>query len=230
MAIQITASVGRAGTNRRPDVRRVQRLLTGVFPALPLEATGECDAKTIRRIERFQRRFMATPDGRVDPNGRTIKRLNLATPGLQPDWSGKSQNWSKEKKLRSLDRQLRPRVEGVLAALETQGFKPKVYYAWRSVAVQLELFEAGNSKVKFSFHNARKKDGTPRAYAADIIDRRYAWQAQAKTSGFWDALGRAARDEGLYWGGNWTTFKDLAHVQRFPNTKLADVKKQSGLA
>lgn len=48
--------------------------------------------------------------------------------------------------------------------------------------------------------------------------------------GFWQALGKAGKAEGLYWGGDWRSFKDWAHLQFFPNTKLSEVRKESGLA
>ncbi len=230
MAIKISASVGRGGTNHKGDVRKIQKLLNAVFPALAVEVDGLCGDKTIRRIERLQRRFMRSPDGRVDPGGKTLRRLNQSAPGLQLDWRGDSSKWSPEKKLQSLDRRMRPKVGRVTEALKSQGFKPKIVYAWRSVTVQQELVARGRSRVRFSFHNAQKPDGSPRAYAADIIDRRWAWSAMAKTSGFWEALGTAARREGLFWGGDWRSFKDWAHVQFHPNRMLVEVKRESGLA
>ena len=96
--------------------------------------------------------------------------------------------------------------------------------------MQRRLFEAGNSRVRFSFHNAQLKIGTPNAYAIDIIDRRWAWGVGAERNHFWDALGKAAKAEGLYWGGDWLKFKDYAHVQSFSNSKLAEIKRKSGLA
>ncbi len=230
MAIKIIASVGRGGTNHKGDVRKIQKLLNAIFPATPLELDGLCGDKTIRRIERCQRRFMRSPDGRVDPDGRTLRRLNQSAPSLQLEWSGDSSKWSLEKKLQSLDRRMRPKVERVTKALEAQGFKPKIVYAWRSVAVQQELVARGRSRVRFSFHNAQKPDGSPRAYAADIIDRRWAWNETAKANGFWEALGSAAKRQGLFWGGDWRSFKDWAHVQFHPNRMLTEVKRESGLA
>ena len=230
MAIKIVASVGRGGTNRKGDVRKIQKLLNAIFPATPLKVDGLCGDKTIRRIERFQRRFMRSPDGRVDRSGRTLRRLNQAAPGLQLDWRGDSSKWSPEKKLQSLDRRMRPKVGRVTEALKAQGFRPKIVYAWRSVAVQQELVAKGRSRVRFSFHNAQKPNGSPRAYAADIIDRRWAWSAMAKANGFWEALGNAAKQEGLFWGGDWRSFKDWAHVQLHPNRMLAEVRRESGLA
>ena len=229
MSITISQSVGRGGDNRKPDARKIQTALNDVFPGTLLKVDGDCGTLTIRRIERFQRRFLQNPDGRVDPGGKTLKRLNAAVPSLQAGWSGDSSKWSEAKKLASIDSQFRAKTVLILEALRADGFKPKIHYAWRSVAVQRGLYDQGNSKLRFSFHNAQFKNGKPRAYAIDVIDRRWAWSAKAANNGFWAALGRAAKDEGLYWGGNWRSFKDYAHVQKFPNSRLTDIKKQSGV-
>ena len=45
-----------------------------------------------------------------------------------------------------------------------------------------------------------------------------------------EALGRIAKAEGLFWGGDWRSFKDWAHVQAHPNSKLTEIKRQSGVA
>ena len=229
MAIELTASVGKSGSNKKTDVKKLQNALNRVFPALMLDIDGLCGPKTIRRIVRFQRRFMNNPDGRVDPNGRTLKRLNTAAPDLLDQWDGDSARWSQDKKLASLDHRMRPRVVRVLEALKTEGFQPKIVYAWRSVTKQLEIFNAGHSKVKFSFHNAQQQNGTPNAYAADIIDKRWAWEKAAERNGFWEALGRNSRLQELYWGGDWISFKDWAHVQFYPNYMLAEIKQESGI-
>ncbi len=230
MDVTIKGSVGANGKNGRADTRNVQKLLNAIFPSTLLSVDGNCGSKTVRRIERFQRRFTTKPDGRVDPDGRTLKKLNAAAPGLQKDWSGDSSRWSEEKKLSSLDKRMRGKVVRVLGTLKAEGFKPKIFFAWRSVAVQLEIVAKGNSKVRFSFHNAQKKNGTPNAYAVDIIDKRYAWTDKAEENGFWEVLGKAGKAEGLFWGGDWRRFKDWAHLQFFPNNKLSDVKRESGLA
>jgi peptidoglycan L-alanyl-D-glutamate endopeptidase CwlK len=72
-------------------------------------------------------------------------------------------------------------------------------------------------------------NGRPNSYAADIIDGRYGWLPEAETSGFWKALGEEAKKQGLYWGGDWSTFRDWAHVQLVANSQLAQVMKESGL-
>jgi len=228
MGVSISGSVGRYGDNLRADTRNVQRLLNAVFPATPLSVDGVSGPRTIRRIERFQKRFMKRPDGRVDPDSRTLRRLNAAAPGLQKKWRGDASQWSERKKLVSLDDRLLSKVVRVLEALEAEGFRPKIVYAWRSIAEQQRLRAEGKSRVSFSFHNAQKGDGTPRAYAADIVDKRWGWAREAERAGFWQALGRIAKGQGLYWGGDWRSVKDRAHVQLYPNTKLRAIKRESG--
>lgn len=146
------------------------------------------------------------------------------------EWSGDSSQWPHEKKLRSMDFRLRPKVTAVLDALRARGFRPKIVYAWRSVAVQEELFKRGVTQVHFSFHNAQKRgEGIPNAYAADIVDERWGWKPEAEQKGFWDALGQAAHDQGLVWGGDWTPHPDFAHVQSRPSNELHAAKEESGL-
>jgi hypothetical protein len=145
------------------------------------------------------------------------------------EWSGDPKAWPEDKKLQSMHPDLAPKVRLVLAALKERGFQPKLFYGWRSVAVQAELAASGHSTVKFSFHNAQTKEGKPNSYAADIIDARYAWSKKAQEAGFWDALGEEARKQRLVWGGEWKTFRDVAHVQLVANSELKRVKKESGL-
>lgn len=149
---------------------------------------------------------------------------------MRTDWSGDSSRWSQQKKLMSLHPEFRPKVEAVLAALREQGFQPRIVYGWRSLEVQQRLVAEGRSKVRFSFHNAQQPDGTPASYAADIVDSRWLWTGAAESNGFWRALGAAARSQGLVWGGDWKRFRDVAHIQARPNTELAQVRRESGLA
>jgi len=230
MTIVINGSVGAGGNNAKGDTRKIQKLLNEIFPLHSLVIDGDCGPKSIRRIKRFQKRFIAEPDGRVDPAGRTLRKLNTAAPGVQSDWSGDSSRWSQEKKLSSLDSRMRGKVVRAMKSLEDDGFKPKIVFGWRSVAVQHELVKQGKSTVRFSFHNAQKKNGAPNAYAVDVIDRRYAWNDEAESSGFWSALGKAGKSQGLHWGGDWRSFKDWAHLQFHPNYKLPEIRKESGLA
>ena len=230
--VVLTASVGGKGANLKEDVLTVQSLLKskGYDPG-PVD--GHCGVRTVSAIRKFQTTFLTQPDGLIEPGRATWVRL-FSTNGIPAspnllEWSGDSDQWTLDKKLKSMHVDLRPKVQAVLDALKQSGFEPKVFYGWRSVAVQLKLYSMGNSKVKFSFHNAQKRDGTPNSYAADIIDSRYGWSQQAETSGFWKALGAEAKTQGLYWGGDWSSFRDWAHVQLVANSQLASVKRESGL-
>lgn len=78
---KLTAAVGNNGKNQPADVTFIQKLLndykiTGEIK--PLKIDGKIGPETIRRIEVFQKRilFMGRPDGRIDPNGKTFKRLS----------------------------------------------------------------------------------------------------------------------------------------------------------
>jgi hypothetical protein len=64
--------------NDPDDVRTVQTLLGKVKPPLSVtvSVTGTADKATLSAIREFQKRFMSFPDGRVDPDGRTIWHLN----------------------------------------------------------------------------------------------------------------------------------------------------------
>ena len=194
---------------------------------------GICGRNTVKAIRAFQSTFLKNPDGVVEPNRKTWLKLSstnsISTKPNLIRWDGDSTQWSQDKKLQSMTPNLRPKVEAVLEALKQRAFNPTIFYGWRSVAVQLQLYNKGNSKVKFSFHNAQKPDGTPNSYAADIIDSRYGWSTQADTSGFWKALGEEAKKQSLHWGGDWASFRDWAHVQLVPNSQLSEIKKESGL-
>lgn len=75
----ITASVGRGGINREHDVRTVQELLNKNrnFPLKSIKVDGKIGSETITAIEDFQRQIVkfAHPDGRVDPDGKTLRAL-----------------------------------------------------------------------------------------------------------------------------------------------------------
>lgn len=235
----IKGSVGQGGRNEPSDVKFVQdRLRAKGFDPGPSD--GDCGPRTVAAIRKFQATFLAAPDGVVEPGKKTFQKLAdrlTQAPGAAGEkfactpaaWLGDPAQWPQEKKLQSMTPQLAIKVRNVVSALSKRGFQPKVFYGWRSVQVQARLYAEGKSKVKFSFHNAQKPDGTPNAYAADIIDQRFAWTPQADTSGFWKALGEEAKRQGLVWGGDWASFRDWAHVQLVDNGELSRVKKESGL-
>lgn len=236
----ISASVGEGGANKEADVRIVQQLLTKAGHD-PRGVDGDYGTNTRDAIISFQKTFMSKPDGRIDPNGATIRRLEQAGqtsggPGASSggagkisDWSGDSSQWTQDKKLASLEPTFRPKIERVIAKLKADGFQPKIVFGWRSVAVQKQLKAQGKTTVSFSFHNAQKPNGTPNAWAVDIIDARWSWN-EPDCHKFFRALGDAGKAEGLVWGGDWKSFRDWAHLQGRQNGELAQVKRESGLA
>ncbi|MEM6664479.1 MAG: CHAP domain-containing protein [Pseudomonadota bacterium] len=86
---RIQRSVGRGGRNIDADVRTVQNLLNrhinALAPMSPFDVNGTCDAVMIEAIVRFQSRVVGirNTDGRVDPGGRTLRRLS-GPPALAP--------------------------------------------------------------------------------------------------------------------------------------------------
>ncbi len=230
----ITGSVGEGGVNRKKDVTAVQKLLAagGRYSGT---ASGVCDATLIKASRGFQATFAKHPDGRIDPGGATLKKLTelepppRTGPGAAADWSGDSSQWTQEKKLQSLEPGFRVKVEAVLAALTASSFAPRIVFGWRSAAVQKKLKAEGKSTLSFSFHCSQHKDGTPNSWAADIIDKRWAYSEDAEANGFWEALGAAAKAQGLVWGGDWKTFPDVSHIQGRANSELAATKAESGL-
>jgi len=83
MSKTVSASVGIRGRNIAADVKTIQELLNGVAPAdggpQPiLKVDGLCGPKTEKAIQEFQLRHFGWKgaDGRVDPNGQTLAKLN----------------------------------------------------------------------------------------------------------------------------------------------------------
>ena len=73
---KITASVGQGGKNVKADVITVQTLLNKKGAKLTVD--GSCGPKTIAAITAFQKQIvkLASPDGRIDPGGKTWTALN----------------------------------------------------------------------------------------------------------------------------------------------------------
>lgn len=89
MPIGITASVGQFGANRSADVKLVQGLLNLIpqhlgGPLVPLVIDGLAGPKTIGAITRFQQMNFGLADGRIDPNQKTLAKLNALVPGSAP--------------------------------------------------------------------------------------------------------------------------------------------------
>lgn len=83
----IGKSVGLNGANEKDDVIFIQRALNAhlnchVQSLEPLKVDGRCGGKTVSAIEIFQQDYagLKAPDGRVDPNGKTLRTLTMFLP------------------------------------------------------------------------------------------------------------------------------------------------------
>jgi len=75
--ITITQSVGRGGRAKRgSDVLKIQKLLNKADAKPELVPDSKIGTNTIRAIEQYQSGFMKRPDGRIDPGGESLRRLN----------------------------------------------------------------------------------------------------------------------------------------------------------
>lgn len=78
MADSLSASVGVGATNNPADVELVQKRLLSLGYAVG-RVDGRCGERTRIGIITYQLKFMKDPDGRIDPNGFTWKRLSRPT-------------------------------------------------------------------------------------------------------------------------------------------------------
>jgi peptidoglycan hydrolase-like protein with peptidoglycan-binding domain len=77
--LTLTGSVGKNGANRPDDIKVIQTLLNRHAPAAGFDRISEdarFGANTLKAIVAFQKAIgLRTPDGVVDPGGRTLKAL-----------------------------------------------------------------------------------------------------------------------------------------------------------
>lgn len=74
---RINGSVGPGAENRADDVRVVQDLLNRTA-GTGLDVDGDCGPRTVGAITDYQKSFLRRPDGRVDPEGLTLRKLRDA--------------------------------------------------------------------------------------------------------------------------------------------------------
>jgi hypothetical protein len=83
MDLAIQKSVGRLGANQPDDVITVQRLLTNKgFDTGGSD--GQCGKHTLQAILTFQTGFLKSPDGRIDPGGKSWERLKGGAVPIAP--------------------------------------------------------------------------------------------------------------------------------------------------
>jgi hypothetical protein len=136
------------------------------------------------------------------PKPKPAGERDTAEPGTKPKTVAVSM-----KNLEGLDPTFKTQVISILQELAGKGWIPVVAEGVRDKAQQQKKVDAGYSKTM----NSRHLTG----HAVDIVDRRYGWGGPAAKldHAFWTDLGAAANSRGLEWGGDWKSFKDVAHVQ-----------------
>jgi hypothetical protein len=142
---------------------------------------------------------------------------------------------SADRDLAKLAPRFRAAVERVLAEMRRAGFQPAVVEALRTPERQEYLFGFGRSydDGRGVVTQASTADWSWHGYglAVDIVCAKRAWDAPPE---FWRALGAAARDEGLVWGGDWK-MRDLPHVQwgapmrQAPSARAPKLRDEGGL-
>lgn len=114
------------------------------------------------------------------------------------------------------DPTFRAKLEAAIAAMEVQGFDPRVFEAARTQRRQAYLYGQGRtdfagygrtgSKVTWTLDSSYH--GKYPARAADVISKAKGWSDSA----FFEAWGAAVKAQGLTWGGDWKS-RDMPHVQ-----------------
>ena len=117
-----------------------------------------------------------------------------------------------------------PKLRMILNGLRNSGWQPKIAELIRTEEQQRKKVEQGYSQTMKSWHVPSTKaflsTGKSQLWevhgaAADIVDARYGWSGPAANTHFqfWTDLGRLAKMQGCEWGGDWKTFKDVAHIE-----------------
>lgn len=132
----IGASVGSGGVNERADVIVVQHLLNAWLRAQGeplLQADGDAGARTLAAITTFQRRVLRspTPDGRIDPGGRTWSTLSNWSPPVAllsgaSWWRANQGKYPNSARVADLTSRFREKVTAFLDALEDAGARVTV--------------------------------------------------------------------------------------------------------
>ena len=170
---KIEASVGLNGDNRPDDVLTVQRLLGrhNLAPLQPVPENGKADRPTIDAIRHFQIKYvgMQSPDGRVDPDGRTLRKLNTGGTGQplhQVGANAETRKMDREARVKFVD----PRVKetGVTPKLSTLSIRISLMSAPESSPVSYRIptcsgrsTTTGNTCCRWSLTRCNSRLPTP---------------------------------------------------------------------
>lgn len=116
-----------------------------------------------------------------------------------------------------LDPTFRAKLEATFETMRGMGYDPRVFEGARSQHRQAWLYGQGRpdfpvygrtgSKVTYILDASNH--GRSPVTAVDVISTSQGWKNQA----FFDALGPAAKAQGLRWGGDWKSLRDYPHLE-----------------
>jgi hypothetical protein len=148
------------------------------------------------------------------------------------------------KTMDSLAPEFRSKVAAVFSELKGKGLNPGLGSGWRSPEDQIKKFKTGKSKVKIGTHsNVDPASKKPASWAADVVQKGVGWASTTEAFDFFVALGEAAHNQGLVWGGDWSPKKkkiqgkeytigwDPAHIEWEPasNAQVKSNLKKVGV-
>lgn len=136
---------------------------------------------------------------------------------------------------RSLDDlvpEIADKVRALLAQCEAKGLKLLVTSTFRDAQAQDATYAQGrttpgikvtNAPAGYSWHNFRCA-----ADVVPVIGGKLNWSDTGPDRARWDTIGEVAKAVGLEWGGDWTSFKDMPHVQDTQGLTLAQLRAKYG--
>lgn len=190
----------------RLKIRKLRPAVVGKFVKPGKKPTGGTarpgKGKLVRPAQNFAPSPVTTPAPAPDPAPPADPSAN----GEDPKRCYKMRTGTKRSEcmIALMSPGLQPKIKTIIKELRAAGWKAVVHESRRDRAQQEKKCRDGFSQTMCSKHMCDT--------AADIIDKRYAWNI-SQSHAFWKALGKASKKQGLEWGGDWKSFKDVAHIQ-----------------
>lgn len=135
------------------------------------------------------------------------------------------------RKLSDLHPKMQPLVMDFLQACSGEGIDLLITCTYRSPSEQAELFAQGrtapgrivtNARPGQSMHNVSVA-GIPASLAVDVVPLRMGKPVWDGSDPVWAVVAKLGKESGLAWGGDWTTFRELAHFQHPQAKELSEV-------
>ena len=213
---RLVASVGQGGANHRSDVLTIQGLINQcigfIVPRAFVPVSGHCDSILTEAIQDFQGRVVKldSPDGRVDPGGKTFNALIACASGkpYQPNSpsvpvapAGPGHIYTKNP-LEVATTRTTPTAGEVVAAVR-QSWPELTANGARTLAAQF-MHETGSGKYCFNWNLGNVKSGPndPHMYLHGVweVDSPAKAQSQVDNAGGLAHLATAEEIRKHGWG------------------------------